>query len=722
MESFDLQLHRADTGPVVTAFLQGPTGNRSFALSIPDQLVRSRDLWIDKLILHLEQGRPTADAVRHYAERLCVLLGEWLEDGSWLPLQQALQSHPGLPLRISCFDGTGQLALLPWEQLPLARPIWRLGQASCALKSNRSSGRLTRVLLLVGNERGLDLSPELERFSTLKRQGRIDLTVLRGAECHPSAIRSALAQAKGWDLLAFLGHSDADPSTGGRLLLGDGGSIAGASLTPELKTAASNGLGLAVLASCSGLDLAQTFCGAGIPWTLCFREKVPTQAAAITVLSLLEKLEAGVPFSQAIGAVRELLGREGPATSELLLSAVSCTDATGFTLPLRKRQQIKLRLASSQKPQLVAAAIAVVLGATNDLVPWNPVNLGLLDRRLNVQRVWRQLTHQEGPSTAALPLLMLDAKAYQDFGVDPNQEGDQVSRQVLARVLQAAPPERVPSVALDFVLDSKGSDPAAYQEFLTTIQKQRRPSLFAGYFGPTTCAPNSGSSSHPLTELTAEGLQSFDLSVETSSNSNSNCPEEKLVPLQLHHGLWGKHFAVAVSGNADGQIPSEAVIDWSINWQSMITPMRDRQSLEKLKAPILLVGSNGYGVNTTNSRKDVFVAPWAAKRALSSLEQADSTIPGVLVQAVLAQSVAMHHWLTPLLQSATAALAAGLGVVLAAVETRRSRQLLWLGVIAIATTVVALQIAVTPLVGGTLFLIPLVLPLATLTAVVLSRR
>jgi hypothetical protein len=55
-------------------------------------------------------------------------------------------------------------------------------------------------------------------------------------------------------------------------------------------------------------------------------------------------------------------------------------------------------------------------------------------------------------------------------------------------------------------------------------------------------------------------------------------------------------------------------------------------------------------------------------------------------------------------------------------ETRRSRQLLWVGVIAIATTVVALQIAVTPLVGGTLFLIPLVLPLATLTAVVLSRR
>ena len=718
MESFDLQLHRADSGPVVTAFLQGPTGNRSFGLSIPDQLFRSRDLWIDKLILHLEQGRPTAEAVRHYAERLCVLLGEWLEDGSWLPLQQALQSHPGLPLRISCFDRTGQLALLPWEQLPLARPIWRLGQASCALKSNRSSGRLTRVLLLVGNERGLNLSPELERFSALKRQGRIDLTVLRGTECHPSAIRSALAQAKGWDLLVFLGHSDADPSTGGRLLLGDGGSIAGASLTPELKTAASNGLGLAVLASCSGLDLAQTFCGAGIPWTLCFREKVPTQAAAITVLCLLEKLEAGVPFAQAIGAVRELLGREGPATSELLLSAMSCTDATGFTLPLRKRQQIKLRLASSQKPQLVAAAIAVVLGATNDLVPWNPVNLGLLDRRLNVQRVLRQLTHQEGPTTAALPLLMLDAKAYQDFGVDPNQEGDQVSRQVLARVLQAAPPERVPSVALDFVLDSKGSEPKAYQEFLTTIQKQRRPSLFAGYFGSKTDAANSGRSSHPLTELTAAGLQSFDLSVETSSNR----AEEKLVPLQLHHGLWGKHFAVAVSKNPVGLIPSESIIDWSINWQSMITPMRDRQSLEKLKAPILLVGSNGYGVNTTNSRKDVFVAPWAAKRALSSLEQADSTIPGVLVQAVLAQSVAMHHWLTPLLQSATAALAAGLGVVLAAVETRRSRQLLWLGVIAIATTVVALQIAVTPLAGGTLFLIPLVLPLATLTAVVLSRR
>lgn len=46
-------------------------------------------------------------------------------------------------------------------------------------------------------------------------------------------------------------------------------------------------------------------------------------------------------------------------------------------------------------------------------------------------------------------------------------------------------------------------------------------------------------------------------------------------------------------------------------------------------------------------------------------------MPGVFIQAVLAQSMSLRQWLTPISQAFTTALAAGLGVLLAAAQADR---------------------------------------------------
>ena len=94
-----------------------------------------------------------------------------------------------------------------------------------------------------------------------------------------------------------------------------------------------------------------------------------------------------------------------------------------------------------------------------------------------------------------------------------------------------------------------------------------------------------------------------------------------------------------------------------------------------------------------------------------------SPTPSTVLQAVLAQSLALRHWLTPLSLPATTALAAGAGVVLAAALPRRGRRWPWLLGAAMISIPLSLQLAV-----GLRVLLPIALPLAALGSTALLRR
>jgi hypothetical protein len=133
---------------------------------------------------------------------------------------------------------------------------------------------------------------------------------------------------------------------------------------------------------------------------------------------------------------------------------------------------------------------------------------------------------------------------------------------------------------------------------------------------------------------------------------------------------------------------------------------------------LLLVGTSG---RLGDHSSDLFAAPATVQNALLRGEQPIwggnvRELPGVLLQAVLIQSLNLRHWLTPLSQSLCTAAAAGLGLLLAAlVETRRHR-LMVVALIALVSCPLAWTLAIWQL-----WLVPLLLPLLALSATAFSR-
>jgi CHASE2 domain-containing sensor protein len=282
-----------------------------------------------------------------------------------------------------------------------------------------------------------------------------------------------------------------------------------------------------------------------------------------------------------------------------------------------------------------------------------------------------------------------------------------VSRDLLTKLLQRTPPAQVPKLGLDLVLD----EPAPFTaELAQVIRAQARPLLVAGFFGEQVEAKAAGQGSMPLPVLQQAGLQARNLAVGTPALPGAL----KWVPLQLWAPLDQRSFAAALSSAPAPFMPADAVIDWSIDWRPLLQRV-ELSELSSLRASALVVGTDG---SLDRDGEDLFAAPGAMDPALTQIWQgAERKVPGVLIQAVLAQSMSLRHWLTPISQALTTALAAGLGVVLAAAQAHRDRRLLLLAAIIVVALPLNWQLAISQL-----WLLPLALPLAALLSIALLRR
>ena len=716
MSAISLQLQPEGSGTdQLAAFLLSPNQQLAFPVAMPPRLQQSYNAWRNRYLAHHGGGnaqRPNEQVVRHYGAQLCAELSQWLEQDDWQPLQQCLARHPELPLLIRCQDS--RLELLPWETLALERPIWRQpparsnGQQAAAVVL-AAKVRRPRVLLLVGQESELRLDTEIAQLEQLNANDRLALTTLRGADSTLARLHQALLDRTGWDGLVFLGHADRDGAAGGRLQLGDGSWLPAAAFQQELITAARRGLQLVLLSSCSGTDLAASSAAAGIPWTVCFREPVPDQAAAAGFTTLLAELETGRSLAEAIQTTRQELEHKGPAGSHLLLSGYCAGLAPPLQLPLRRRVLLRRRLASSNRHQLLAAVSCSLLAAVSALAPWNPVSTYLLDRRLELQRQWRQLTGQLGPAGEPLPLLLINPVTVEaDFGAAPTP--GRLPRRALAEILQRTPVGTVPRVGLDVVLDEAAPHT---DELAAVLERQQRPLVLSGWFGPDTAAVTPGERTRRLTpELQNTPLQTRRLDVNTPGRSTPQALQP--VPLRLSKAINAEYFAAALADHPAPLLPAEAVIDWSIDWSRLIRRL-EPTDLAGLQASVLLVGSSG---SVDPAHPDLFAAPGAAGRSLARLSGGSShQVPGALVQAVLAQSISLAHWLRPLPLLPLTALGGALGVLLAAAIGDRRRRLLVVGGIAVVAVPLALQLAVSQL-----LVLPLLLPLAALASSAACRQ
>ena len=173
MGALDLQLQQQQSGGELTAFLVSPSGNDSFRVAAPAEVIEWQQEWRRQLIAHHDPATRAAvsgDAVRTYAAGLAQALTDWLALPECPPLRQALSDHPGLPLRLR-LDGDQAFALerLPWELLSPERPLWRLVSAQRSNSQPRPQrSRRPRLLVVVGDAEGLNLDQELQRLEELR--------------------------------------------------------------------------------------------------------------------------------------------------------------------------------------------------------------------------------------------------------------------------------------------------------------------------------------------------------------------------------------------------------------------------------------------------------------------------------------------------------------------------------------------------------------------------
>ena len=739
----DLQVRHKEADGLINATVVSPHGSEMFRVYQPAELVRLYNEWLrNYTVLHdtnLQRSRSTGvttDAEGEKARLLLDRLQEWLNQPEWEPLHTLLEALPELPLRLRITPAGSQLARWPWEGLPLHRPIWRLASSRPTITpSQKRPVRKPRLLVLLGQTAGredtgqkpLDFKQELCGLQRLNRQGGLAIKILAANVNSRAELLGQLRDPLGWDGLLFMGHSKADSRSGG-LGLADGSWLSGADLAESLRQSTGGCPAFVVLNSCSGLELAEACITAGVEWAIAFRERVPDKAASFALLTLLEELQAHGDLAMAVIQTRQAF-KAAPKTNidphqlagcHLLLSAVCNDTAACLRLPLTRKRQLLSRLSRSTASQALLAATTVFLGLAMDLIPANPLSTWLLDGRLEVQRLWRQGTGNLGPNGRALPLLLLrNNQLKADLGVQPLI--DRLSSQALAEVLRRAPNPAVPVVALDVILDDPKPDPTALAQ---TISRQQPRKVFAG-FPPGASAVDGAGSAVPIKLLQNSGLAAYAIDVGTSGERGSDNLQP--VPLQLTQSQVGSHsFAAAVARSlaprlASPALPLHAVIDWSIQWRALLTFQR-ADGLSSLRAPVLLVGSDGSQTREPRDR-DLFQTPRALAGELAGAKEKESgewvtlqvKLPGVVLQAVLAQSMALGHWLTPWATGPTTALAAGLGVLGgAAIPTRRRRALVWVVVSAIAVPL-SLQAAVT-----TKTLVPLTLPLLACGATALA--
>ena len=715
MANINLVIRQEAINPAeLQVFITAPGCNNAFAVPEPNQLYELQKAWRHRFSKHHDPAfawPAGAAVVKTYSDKLRLALQQWIESPAWKPLQQLLTDLPNLPLTIRLEQVKNELCSLPWESLCMQRPIWRVdGNGLSNIKQVTLQARKPRVLLVVGAEEGLNLDGEINQLTQLQRSGGIQLTMLRSQNCSAVALRNALAKSSGWNAVLYLGHSSSGPM-GGVLHLGDGSQINGQSLESHLAIAAKNGLRLLLFNSCSGLQLASIAAQAGINWSICFLELVPSKAAATAFAELLTGLEAGANLVSSLAKTRAILAsNESFEGCDLLLATVATSEAEQFKLPLRRRRQLVLRLASSSKMQAIAAVAFTGVAFLMDLTPANPINTFLLDRRLDVQRTWRQLVKQPGPKVdernKTIPVLLLDpATMIQALGVPA--VADHTSRYALAEVLKRTPPDQVPVVGLDVLIDQPRS---GTNQLAEVIKQQPGRRVVAGYLSPYSYQSQGavGSTWFQSSILNKVGMETADLAVGTAASAGSSKP----LPLRTQYAISKEHFAGALSNHPQRVLPSDRIIDWSLNWANWIQLVQP-VDLATLKSKLLLVGTNGY---LGNNAVDIFYAPssveWAPLRGDKPLWNGrPSEVPGVLVQAVLIQSLNLNHWLTPVSQTLCTGAAAALGVLLAAFYEQRRNRLIAVGLIISIICPLAFYLAIWQLI-----LVPLVIPfLALLT-------
>ncbi|MEO1621670.1 MAG: CHASE2 domain-containing protein, partial [Cyanobacteria bacterium J06632_3] len=373
----------------------------------------------------------------------------------------ARSNNNSVDLMITC--DSASLGRLPWEMWDLgsefstdaAIRISRVPASVRMIADHRVVQRKARVLVILGDETGLDFDQERKALSSLSHLISVDFVGWRaGTDAIASqttdikqTIVNAIQASPGWDMLLFFGHSNEANSVGGQIAIAPNTALSISELKPCLRQAKSKGLKFALFNSCNGIDIANALIDIGLSQVAIMREPIHNRVAQIFLIQFLQHLSQFDDVHTALQKASQTLQAKNLKypSAYLVPSLFRHGQASLFRLqPSGWRTRLSAVLPKTRL-QYAALSLLTVLSFTA------PVTQFLLSYRLLAQALYRQRLPQPKPPPPPVLLVQIDRESIRR-GI-PDGVENPMNRAYLADILERLNALNAQVVGMDYLLD-----------------------------------------------------------------------------------------------------------------------------------------------------------------------------------------------------------------------------------------------------------------------------
>ncbi|KAM3100111.1 CHASE2 domain-containing protein [Phormidesmis sp. 146-12] len=379
-----------------------------------------------------------------------------------------------------------ELARLPWE-------AWEIGVEFGTTKPIRiartpmnrlhpptvqTQPRRMRVLAIMGDETGLDFKSERDAIKALSPDVQfVGWQAGRSTTHLKSEIYDAIAAPQGWDVLFFAGHSNETILTGGELMIAPNESILVTELIPALTIAKEQGLQFAIFNSCKGMNIAETLISLGLNEVAVMREPIHNSVAKEFLIQLIQRLanyhDAHSSLLSACGYLKAKKNLTYPS-AYLIPSLFRYPDISSFQLrEFGWKQRFKQCLPSRRETIVLSACLLL------SVIP--QVQSFLLDRRLLIQSLYREVSIQTPVTKSPVTLIQIDEDSIRERGISSPKPMD---RKYLAEIVDRLTQRGATIIGVDYFLDRQQpiNDPSLAASVRKAVSNNATWFVFGAYF------------------------------------------------------------------------------------------------------------------------------------------------------------------------------------------------------------------------------------------------
>ncbi|MBD2121874.1 CHASE2 domain-containing protein [Trichocoleus sp. FACHB-262] len=326
-------------------------------------------------------------------QRLPERLNDWLDSEGFRATERQLRTllDPQEEIQITIETEDDQVRQLPWclwsfldDYVNAEIELSNLEYCP-SLKTAAETNKGVRILVLLGNSEGIDVTPDQKVIAQLAGAKPKFLT-----EPSAEAVSDRLWK-QSWDILFFAGHSSSREEEG-CFYLNQTEKLTIDDLRPALRTAIANGLKLAIFNSCDGSKLATELADLHIPAIIVMREPIPDAIAHRFLKYFLESFSTGASLHKAFRDAREKLRvqqRRFPCADWLPMLFRNPTEPAPTWVQLLNHSQRSSRTKSKQPRYWQVLMIALLVTALMQKIRqfhfFQPLELASLDQMMRIR-------------------------------------------------------------------------------------------------------------------------------------------------------------------------------------------------------------------------------------------------------------------------------------------------------------------------------------------------